>query len=486
MAEAEQKDQTNPAEVAADDTAPGTLDDVTGFSNGAGEGNAKPAPAAAPEAPPAQPQNTAPETAAEDGAETATASPQGADAPSGQEEEASTSEAAAKEKAAHSKFLDNEWQEMLLRQAWKVDDLDPDLAKIVKSIAQNKKTGGLFFNTDHGKFEWGKAADGSEYIGRRGIFNRLSQDLADEEALVAKSRGWTSVSVHGSNANKEKLWLAAMRAGLSVGNYTPPENSKVLEIWKNESAEFTGLTSKDGVPEADAPKQDATKDAAPEVPAADAPAAPAADAPASSAAAETLQPETPAAQETSDADADADAPAPEPAAGVPPEEAAPETVIEAPVTEAPTAPLVSKFGIVEPKKAEPEVAAPEKADLPSDNPPQTRWEQEKKERSASPEGQKIVESVESLGHRAAETQDPAHRAGIEKLQEAIKSGKVSVDNPVEREIIDNVGSPKGFQKAADYFSKKAGSDLGLPKVEIPAGAETTAPKNAAPKNKGPA
>lgn len=492
MAEAGQKDQTGNEAVAVEDKAPQTLDEITGFSNGAKDGGTKPAVSQSVEKPKAQdnpPENGNNDIAAKK-------------LPVNEQVDPEDSQEAS---AAKSKFFDNEWQEKLLCNAWKVDHIDAEVGKFLKGLSQDDKTGAISFKTPHGNFEWGKTEDGSEYIGRRGFLNFLTQDIADEEALVAKSRGWTEVMVHGSEANKQKLWLASMRAGLEVANYAPPENSKAFEIWKKECAEkLTGLTNAEDAPKNNAPKNDAPEtpaaaSAASEAPAVDKPAeaaakadAPKTDTPATPAATAPVE-TTPAVDKPEEAKTDApktDTPATPAAAeatDTPPVVEEPKA--EAPKSDAPVTPVASKFGSAEPPKPEEQKAA-EPAKV---NPAHAQWEKDKALFSSKPEGEEVsregrmnVEAVEGMSKRAATVQDPIHREGIEKLQDAIKSGKVKVEGPIEREIINNVDSPKGFQKAADYFSNKAGGDLGLPKAAAPAAAENTAPKNTAPKNKGPA
>lgn len=468
MAEAGQKDQTSNEAVAVDNTAPKTLDEVTGFSSGSS------APVVSNPAP-EKPKTTQPESMTPvAGAPAAPTEESSSGAPKSKPED-SIGKSAVAEKLGDdalkkSKFIDDTWQDALLRQAWNMDKIDPEIQKFVTSVEQDPKKGTICFKTKHGNFDWGKAQDGSEFIGRHGIFNLLTQEVADEEALVAKTRGWKSVNVHGSEANKERLWLGAKRAGLEVANYTPPENSKALEIWKKENADkLTGLQNAEEAPKNEAPKQappKAEQPAAAEPPKNDAPAAPVAAAPTDTA---------PVVDE--------------PKAAEPPKAEEPKAAATA-QEEKPATPVASKFGAAEPPKAE----QPAAAEPPKANPAHAQWEKDKALFSSKPEGEEVsregrmnVESVEGMTKRAAAVQDPTHRAGIEKLQDAIKSGKVSVDGPIEREIINNVDSPKGFQKAADYFGKKASSDLGLPKVDAPtvAAADNTAPQNKASKNKGP-
>ncbi|MFN7113951.1 MAG: hypothetical protein ACK4PK_06285 [Alphaproteobacteria bacterium] len=539
MAEAGQKDQTGNEAVAVDNAAPQTLNEVTGFSS------ASPTPVESnptPQKPSAtQPENTGPvagEQAAAPQEDTNGAKAKPEDSIS----KSASAEKPSEDTAKKSKFLEDSWQDTLLRTAWNMDKIDPNLQNFVTNVEQDPKNGTLFFKTKHGHFDWGKTADGTEFIGRHGLFNRLTQDLADEEALVAKSRGWKAVTVHGSESNKDKLWLGAMRAGIEVANHTP--SPEILEIWKKENGgKLTGFENAAETPK-NAPKNDAPEtpataaptDAAPVVEEPKAAEPPKTDEPQAAEPPKNDAPETPATAAPTDAAPVVEEPkateppkTDEPQAAEPPKNDAPETpaaaaptdaapVVEEPkaaeppktdepkaaeppkaeepkATEPPKADtpgtLNTKFGAVEPPKAD----EPKAAEPPKVNPAHAQWEKDKalfsskpEGHEVSPEGRRNVEAVEGMSKRAAEVQDPTHRAGIEKLQDAIKSGKVKVDGEIERGIINNVDSPEGFKRAADYFSNKAGSDLGLPKVEAPAApaAKSTATQNKPPVNKGPA
>jgi hypothetical protein len=472
MAEAGQKDQTGNEAVNLDNTEPTSLEEITGISKPGG-------PQSAVTQEVSQPQDT---PKADDTANAQTAQPQQQAQAPVQPKKNPDADAAPK-----SKFLDNEWQSMMLRQAWHVEEIDPEFTSILKNLTKNKNDG-LTFETENGKFIWGYLSqqnssggfDSVEYVGMPSRFSKMTQEIAGDLMLAAKAHGWGSVNAHGPEHAKEKIWLAAMRAGLEVDNFFPSENSEVLKIWKKESAEITGVTNAPPSQPVDQPKtQEPPKTDAPET--AEPAKNDAAEAPAVATPTDTAPVvEEPKAAEPPKTDA--------PATAEPPKAEEP-TAAAATQEEKPAAPVASKFGTAEPPKTDaPKAAEPAKA-----NPAHAEWEERKALYSSKPEGVEVsyegrmsVEAVEGMTKRAATVQDPAHRAGIEKLQDAIKSGKVSVDGPIEREIINNVDSPKGFQKAADYFGKKASSDLGLPKLDAPAAAENSAPQNKPPKNKGPA
>jgi hypothetical protein len=75
-----------------------------------------------------------------------------------------------------------------------------------------------------------------EFIGLARGMNKaadVTTQQADEIAGLAAARGWKVINVHGSDANKETLWLAARKIGLEVEGFTPkPETVKALAAWQ--------------------------------------------------------------------------------------------------------------------------------------------------------------------------------------------------------------------------------------------------------------
>ena len=428
----------------------------TGITNAA-QGNEPPKPPQAPE-PPAAPQ---PEPAA--------AAPATPAAPKAEEPKKPAAEAEGnappaaeqeEETPPKSKFL-AQGDNLKLMEAWQLKTMPEELQEALEGGGiKQSMYGGFEFTTAQGqKFGWRIDGDGKESIGQHGLFVRMSPELAAAEVAAAKAHGWEKINVFGNTAKKEMLWLAAMRAGLEVKNFEPDPNSAVAKKWaKEKDAPLMDITQAE--PEKAAPKAEAPKAEAPKA------EAPKADAPADE------KPATPAA-------AAAEAPAADTPA--PPQAEAP--AVEQPAAPKADAPVASKFGGVAaeaPKAETPAVetpkaeapAAPAAAETkPTKEYPQ--WEADKalfaskpEGQEVSPEGRKNIEAVEGMTKRAEGIKDPAHREGIEKLQDAIKSGKVKVEGPLEREIINNVDSPKGFNKAAEYFANKSGGDLGISKVAV--------------------
>ncbi len=336
-----------------------------------------------------------------------------------------------------SKFLTTGDNAKLL-EAWQLKNMPEELEEAMAGGGIKKTPYGFEFTMENGsKFSWTVDANGKEFIGTMGIFTRMTPELATAEVAAAKAHGWEEVDVHGSRARKEILWLAAQRAGLTVANFEPRPDSEVAQKWEEEKkslkSDISPAASKPAAPAAETP-------AAPE---AEAPAAPAA------AAAEAPKTDTPAASKFAAVAAE------------PPQAEAP----AAPAAETPAAPAAEAPKTEAPKTDAPKAAKPE----------YPQWEADKALFASKPEGTEVstegrknVEAVEGMTKRAEGIKDPAHREGIEKLQDAIKSGKVKVDGPLEREIINNIDSPKGFNKAAEYFTNKSGGDLGISKVAVDA------------------
>lgn len=92
----------------------------------------------------------------------------------------------------------------------------------------------------------------------------------DAKAIVALAavRGWKTINVHGSQKQKDMLWLEAMKLGLKVNDHTP--GPEALKAWEEEQANgsSSGVTSADEAPSVTADnKGPATPPAAPSAPA---------------------------------------------------------------------------------------------------------------------------------------------------------------------------------------------------------------------------
>lgn len=408
------KKPAEPNVVEFTPNTPEEEDERTGFSNGANDNSHK---AAAPQAP------TAKEPAAEQPPAVEAPKSAPAMAAAAAQEQPATDDKADKPGAAagkapprqdaednepsilKSKFVDKEWVHHTLCEAWDKQDIDPEAESLIKRLTRNARTGALNFETENGSFKWETLKNGAEFIGRSGLQRlHLPQGLADDEAKMAAARGWTSVTLHGSTGSKEKLWLAAMRAGMKVSNFTPSEESSVYKQWQEEKDHvLTGLTNAQ-------PAQGATA------------------------------PEKPKAEEPATAEA---------------KDKKPEPAATAPVASEPAAtPPVSKF------------AAPAATTAVAPETPRVD--------EAKPKTPK-EEITDELTKRAAKVKDPAHREGILKIRDAIESGKIEIKDSVDKDALKSVGTPKGFNKAAEFFNAKTEADLGLPKV-----AETKAPAASRP------
>ncbi len=76
---------------------------------------------------------------------------------------------------------------------------------------------------------------GQEFIGlttRQAKKTQLDEKAADDIALTAFARGWKNVTVSGTDAEKDMLWLAAQKYGLAVTNHIPT-NPDLLNAYKN-------------------------------------------------------------------------------------------------------------------------------------------------------------------------------------------------------------------------------------------------------------
>ncbi|MEZ0261851.1 MAG: LPD7 domain-containing protein [Alphaproteobacteria bacterium] len=109
---------------------------------------------------------------------------------------------------------------------WQVPAIAPELKDALK--AASKSSQGIEFTLNNGhKFGWSEQTEGREFIGTRD--QKQEFDGFDARAIVAasRSRGWTSIRVHGTDEQKEALWLEAQRQKIDVIGYEPPEGSDV-------------------------------------------------------------------------------------------------------------------------------------------------------------------------------------------------------------------------------------------------------------------
>ena len=102
-------------------------------------------------------------------------------------------------------------------------------------------------------------AGGREFIGqsaKQAGRSEMNQQTADDIALLAVARGWTHVNASGTEADRDKLWLAAQKYGLIVENHNPsPEAQKAYEDYKASKGSpdidpAAGLTGEQRAPSA--------------------------------------------------------------------------------------------------------------------------------------------------------------------------------------------------------------------------------------------
>jgi len=121
--------------------------------------------------------------------------------------------------------LDIAGYELVFLNEWKVPAIAPELKDALK--VASKSSQGIEFTLNNGhKFGWSELVEGREFIGTRD--QKQDFDSFDARAIVAASRtrGWTSIRVHGTDAQKEALWLEAQRQNMKVVGYEPPAGAK--------------------------------------------------------------------------------------------------------------------------------------------------------------------------------------------------------------------------------------------------------------------
>lgn len=162
--------------------------------------------------------------------------PEGSDAPREAYEQAPQHQGpvAAEEEPPRSKFLSNE-DHMRLLKAWNLRCLPNELEDALDG-GKIKRLGDdnyEFKLKDGSSFAWNKDKEGNEFIGVKGIC-KLTEMQAAAQVAAAVAHGWNELDVYGTQENKEKLWLASMRQGVTVLNFEPDPNSDVAKKWARE------------------------------------------------------------------------------------------------------------------------------------------------------------------------------------------------------------------------------------------------------------
>ncbi|MEZ0225509.1 MAG: LPD7 domain-containing protein [Alphaproteobacteria bacterium] len=118
-----------------------------------------------------------------------------------------------------------------LKETFGLTKLDEELEEMLKNSAARNTAGGLNIDLPSGSTL--TASDSFIGIG-------MSDEMqpADAKAIIgiAKSRGWTEVSVNrqATEAQKDMMWLEAQRQGIPVKNYEPDPDSKAAKAWRQE------------------------------------------------------------------------------------------------------------------------------------------------------------------------------------------------------------------------------------------------------------
>lgn len=162
-----------------------------------------------------------------------------------------------------------------INEHWGLNQISPALSETLQNcvIKPNKETGGLTFNlANKHKIEWVP-----EYAGIKGfvgVVGRKKLDDLDAKMIIATlaSQGNTKVNLHGDRESKEKMWLEAMRQGLTVSNFQPlpsDDPNSVYQKWLREAPDTISGASQTPQEENAADKPDIeqpAKEAAAETP----------------------------------------------------------------------------------------------------------------------------------------------------------------------------------------------------------------------------
>lgn len=108
----------------------------------------------------------------------------------------------------------------------------------IADIKQDKKSPHIHLLTSKFGSEFAYInSGGNEFIGlttKQAKKAPLNEKSADDIALTAFARGWKSVTVTGSAAEKDMLWIAAQKYGLAVTNHIPSQEARAAyEASKN-------------------------------------------------------------------------------------------------------------------------------------------------------------------------------------------------------------------------------------------------------------
>lgn len=133
----------------------------------------------------------------------------------------------------------------ILNDYWGISHIDPIADEQIKSVKKHNKFNIVSIDLDDGtalnhvNFANG---DGSrtDFIGLKKGSGPITDRNAEAIVSLGKSKGWKAMSVQGSQAEREKLWLAAQRQGMPVVNFEPTPDSAVFKTWMSEQRQNAG------------------------------------------------------------------------------------------------------------------------------------------------------------------------------------------------------------------------------------------------------
>lgn len=160
-----------------------------------------------------------------------------------------TGQNAEAQEIPQSKFLSQEDNEQLMEahkrllKAWNLSCLPNELEDALDGgeIKCRHDRHFDFQLKDGSSFSWTADKEGNEFIGIQGIV-KLSENMATAQVLAAAAHGWREIDVYGTESNKEKLWLAAQKAGLHVANFEPRPDSTVFKQWQKQKNDMTQVS----------------------------------------------------------------------------------------------------------------------------------------------------------------------------------------------------------------------------------------------------
>lgn len=169
------------------------------------------------------------------------------------EEQAALSGADIKEKPL-SRYAGEITLDLINDIYWKADRVDPIAEENVKKIKQTN-TGFIFdlindhriiFSAVEVMTQNGPAiVETIRYKG--GESKKFDRVDAETIVAIAKMRKYESLSITGKEAQRELIWLEAMRAGMPVSNFHPKLSSKVFAIWQDERDGYQRANNDPGV-----------------------------------------------------------------------------------------------------------------------------------------------------------------------------------------------------------------------------------------------